>query len=212
MSIASLLKLRRQRGLTLVEMIIFIVIISIASVGVLVVMNITSRHSGDAQLRKQALSIAEGILEEIEMARFTYCDPQDINASTAQNASVIAGNPLYCNSVLESVGPETGNARPFDNVNDYVPTNGSLGTPFAFNLNDVNNAGIPNIVGAYAASVTISQATLSGLETDTGANPAIGSVLRINVIVTYGDQKQYSVVLDGYRTQYSPNLMPVPNQ
>jgi MSHA pilin protein MshD len=50
---------RRQSGLTLVELVIFIVIVSIAVVGVLQVISLTTRHSVDPQTRKQALAIAE---------------------------------------------------------------------------------------------------------------------------------------------------------
>ena len=78
MSITDAHKSRRTaRGFSFIELIIFIVIISIAVAGILMVMNYTTAHSADAQLRKQALAIAESLLEEIELARFTYCQPAD---------------------------------------------------------------------------------------------------------------------------------------
>ena len=39
---------RIQAGLTLVEMIIFIVVLGAAVAGVLAIMNVTSKHSGDS--------------------------------------------------------------------------------------------------------------------------------------------------------------------
>ena len=191
-----------QRGLTMVEMIIFIVIVSVSIAGILIVMNITSRHSGDAQLRKQALSIAEGILEEVEMAHFTYCDPQDPSAATANSVSL-------CTTFPEVVGPEKNNTRPFDNVNDYINNvavpGATLGTKVPFTVTDVNNNSIVSLAGAYSAYLTISKASLQGLEPDTNASPTIGSVLQITVEVDFAGG---SVVLDGYRTQYAPNFMP----
>ena len=193
---------RRRQGLTLVEMVIFIVVVSIAVAGVLVVMNITSSHSGDAQLRKQATAIAEGILEEVEMARFTYCDPKDANATTAQYVAT-GSDAAHCASIVEQVGPESGNVRPYDNVNDYVA---ALGTKTSFALTDVNSGSGANQVGTYTAWLTISKAALSGMESDSGASANLGSALQIRVEVDYTGG---SVILDGYRTQYSPNLMPV---
>lgn len=56
-----------QRGISLIELILFIVIISVAVAGILLVMNQVTGHSADALVRKQALAIAESLLEEIEL-------------------------------------------------------------------------------------------------------------------------------------------------
>src|SRR4051812_30392980 len=97
--------MQQEQGLTLVELVMFIVIVSVAVVGVLQVLNLTTKHSADPQLRKQALSIAEALLEEVELAHFTYCDPSDPNAETA-------ADPSGC-SVIEDAKSELGNVRPF---------------------------------------------------------------------------------------------------
>lgn len=55
-----------QRGFSLIELIMFIVIVSIALTGIMLVMNKTVGHSADTLLRKQALTVAESLLEEIE--------------------------------------------------------------------------------------------------------------------------------------------------
>ena len=59
--------LHLQRGISLIELIMFMVIISIAVSGVLLVMNNVASHSADALVRKQALAVAESLLEEIEL-------------------------------------------------------------------------------------------------------------------------------------------------
>lgn len=64
---------RCQRGLTLVELIVSMVIISVALGGVLVVMNFTTRHSADPVIQHQAVAIAEAYMEEI--ALLPYSDP-----------------------------------------------------------------------------------------------------------------------------------------
>lgn len=57
----------QQRGVSMVELIIFIVIISIAVAGILLVMNKVTGSSADTLVRKQALAVAESLLEEIEL-------------------------------------------------------------------------------------------------------------------------------------------------
>jgi MSHA pilin protein MshD len=57
----------KQRGISLIELIMFIVIISVALVGILLVMNQVTRSSSDPLIRKQAMAIAESMLEEIQL-------------------------------------------------------------------------------------------------------------------------------------------------
>ena len=56
-----------ERGTSLVELIMFIVIVSVALAGILLVMNVTTRGSVDPLIHKQALAIAESLLEEVEL-------------------------------------------------------------------------------------------------------------------------------------------------
>lgn len=73
----------RQRGVSLIELIMFIVIISSALIGILSVMNITTAHSADPLVHKQAIAVAESLLEEIELQDFT---------AAAAHVAVNAGN------------------------------------------------------------------------------------------------------------------------
>ncbi len=63
-------RVKNQRGVTLVELVVSIVIISIALAGVLMVMNYTTGHSADPVVEYQAVAIAEAYLEEIELQSF----------------------------------------------------------------------------------------------------------------------------------------------
>jgi len=62
-----------QRGFTLIELIIFIVVVSAGLAGILSVMNTVVKSSADPMVRKQAMALADSILEEILLKR--YCDP-----------------------------------------------------------------------------------------------------------------------------------------
>ena len=54
-----------QRGFTLIELIIFIVIVGVAMAGILSVFNTSVKSSADPMVRKQTIAIAESLLEEI---------------------------------------------------------------------------------------------------------------------------------------------------
>jgi len=199
-----------ERGLTLVELVISLVIISVAVVGILQVLNLTTQRSADPQMRKQAIAIAEALLEEVRLAQFTFCDPVDANVTTA-------GNPAGCATAAgaERAGPEAGNARPFDNVNDYV-TQFNVAQP-AFNNGAgqlVDAAGNPiQPTGVYSATLMLTPESLGPAGAEIGsaldpldpANTTGVNALRITVTVSYGDE---NVALEAYRTRYDPHFVP----
>jgi MSHA pilin protein MshD len=55
---------------TLVELVISMVVISIALVGIFSVINVTVRHSADPVVQQQALAIAESYMEEILLRNY----------------------------------------------------------------------------------------------------------------------------------------------
>lgn len=175
----------RQHGLTLIELIIFIVIVGIAVAGILSALNVAVRGSADPQVQKQALAIAEALLEEIELQPYTICDPDDANAA-------IATSTAGCATTAEVLGPEAGETRynppRFDNVNDYN------GFAMASGIQDITNTTLAGL-NDYSATVTVAaDAGLNGI--------ASSEVLRITVTVT--GPGNTVVTLDGYRTRYAP--------
>lgn len=54
-----------ERGFTLIEMIIFVVVVSVAMAGLLQVMAMAVKYSGLPLQRKQASALAEGLLREM---------------------------------------------------------------------------------------------------------------------------------------------------
>ena len=85
-------RLSRQGGLSLVELVVFIVIVSVSIVGIFSVLNLATRTSADPVARKQALAIAESLLEEIELMPFTFCDPDDAGAAAPVFSAASEGN------------------------------------------------------------------------------------------------------------------------
>ncbi|MGB5626208.1 MAG: prepilin-type N-terminal cleavage/methylation domain-containing protein [Woeseiaceae bacterium] len=112
-----------QSGVTLVELLVSIVIVSIAASGVLGVLSMTTAASADPMIRHQAAAIAEAYLEEImlkpiadpdgvdgEAARADYDDLDDYDGladagARDQFGSLIAGLASY--SVAVSVAPSS---------------------------------------------------------------------------------------------------------
>jgi MSHA pilin protein MshD len=70
--------IKRQRGMTLVELVISIVIIGIAAAALFSAMAAIGGRSADPLLRQQSLSIAEAYLEEILLQ--SYLDPTNFAA------------------------------------------------------------------------------------------------------------------------------------
>jgi MSHA pilin protein MshD len=64
------MSMRRQAGTTLIELVISIVIVSIAVSAVLMVFSMNVGYSADPMIRYQAVAIAEAYLEEISLKAF----------------------------------------------------------------------------------------------------------------------------------------------
>lgn len=203
----------RMAGVSMIELIVLIVIISVNVAGILAVLSFTTSRSADPLQRKQAILIAEGLLEEVSLARMTFCPPDDPNAETATSA---AG----C-TTPEAVGPAAGATRPYPNINDYV---GAFGVPTSFlppgaggsrDPSGVIQDALGNVLfgGKYRAFVTISANATLGPATAapapgaiTGSGTADTDLLLISVAVTYGNSER--IVLERFRTRYAPNSTP----
>jgi MSHA pilin protein MshD len=63
-----------QKGMTLIELIIFMVIVGVAMAGIVSAINFNVQHSADPVVKKQALAIAESMLEEVTLQNFSDPD------------------------------------------------------------------------------------------------------------------------------------------
>jgi MSHA pilin protein MshD len=129
-------RVRAQRGTTLVEVIIFMMIVSIAVVSVVSALSLAARQSADPLVQREALAVAESLIQEIDGQPYAQKDPY---------------NPTGPD---DAIGPEPGETRagsplPFDNPNDY--------SGYSENGIVAPDGSAVSSLGTYSASVAASQ-------------------------------------------------------
>ncbi|HEY8051518.1 MAG TPA: prepilin-type N-terminal cleavage/methylation domain-containing protein [Steroidobacteraceae bacterium] len=199
------MSIKPSRGVTLVELVVFMVVIGIA-LAMFASFNTIVAGSPNPEVRKQALAIAESLLEEVELMAFTYCDANDANAATATSSGGCAlasnsedGAPLGPKTI-PVLGAETrySTTVPFNNAMHY---NGFSMGPGIF---DITSGGVTQVtgLGAYSASIVVTQVNLAS------AGDQIASPEALNIAVTVTGPGSVSITLEGYRTRYAPNTTP----
>lgn len=190
----------KSAGFTIVELVMFIVIVGVAVAGVMLVYSTTVRGSADPLATKQMLSIAEAMLEEVELQPFTYCDPDDTQAAVATSSADCTGGTGGPNDESKlPLGPEGTESRataadPFDNVSDYNGFNSAT-------ISDLSGATIASLAG-YGVQVSVSNSAFG----PSGAEVAATDSLLITVVVT--SPRGDTLSLSGYRSRYAPNGVP----
>jgi MSHA pilin protein MshD len=188
----------RTAGLSLLEVVVFIVVLGVGFAGMLVLYNRVTTASVDPVVRKQTLAIAQSLLEEIELRAYTYCDPDDANVYTASSA---AG----CATLVENIGPEAGETRynnpRYDNVNDYNGFCMGPGSPVCPSgvITTAANVAIPQLAD-YRVDVSVAQTTAAD---NLGPVP-LAAGLHITVTAKHVPTGT-TVSLEGYRVRYAPN-------
>lgn len=99
----------KQRGVTLIEVILFIVVLSIALVAILRVFNLAVTRSVDPLIRVRAIEIAQGQLDEILSRRFDENTP--VGGVPACNSTNGAHLGVMCLGITADTD--------FDDVGDY---------------------------------------------------------------------------------------------
>lgn len=181
----------RQRGVTLIEAIVFMIVVSVGVVGLVSVMGPMVMFSAEPMRQKQMTAIAESLLSEALHQPYTWCDPDDAAASTAQAYTACANSQDKGGAALTSATPAgegRSNSSPgttLDNVADYGN----------FAMNDITDTAGNNAMAGYRAEIAIVRAgTALGL-TDNAA------ALAVTVTVSRDGQ---TYALTGYRFRYAP--------
>lgn len=194
----------RSAGTSLIELVVFILVIGLSIAGVLILFNQLTQASVDPMVRKQTLALAASVLEEIELRPFTYCDPDSANVYTATAADDTAcGAGLHENTM----GPEGGETRysaatRFDNVSDYHNFEMGSGTSSP-GIKAVDSDGTVAIAALADYAVRVTVAVYGGTDLPAVAIDPNG-VLLITVTAQHVPSGT-TVRLQGYRLRYAPN-------
>ncbi len=107
----------KQNGFTLVEVIVMIVVLSVALTGLTIAINETVKHSPKPLIQTRAMELAQAYLDEIFAKRFDELSGQGgtPRCDSTDNAAQLCSNVM---------GDEEGGVRSlFDDVDDYHGVN-----------------------------------------------------------------------------------------
>jgi MSHA pilin protein MshD len=138
-----------ERGISLIELIMYIVIVSVALAGIMMVLNANSTFSADPFVKKQARAAAESLLEEIELHDFL---------PSGWTGAAIQANRSNFNDVMDYNGFAT---------SGVYPANGAVAIPGLGDYNvsvAVAGVGFGNITSASAVQITVTVNNLNASE------------------------------------------------
>ncbi|MDB5801904.1 MAG: hypothetical protein JWL63_2843 [Rhodocyclales bacterium] len=175
------------------------VVVATAVGALLAVFTKTNRGSAELLVSRQALAIAEAMLNEVLAAPFTICDPQDATfsgACTGPSESVVAGG-----------GPEAGETRlgvlpllrMFDNVNDF--NNFSIST--GAGITDRAGLVVPGS-GGYSLTVQVAPVVVAPATW----NSIPGDQMLVVTVSVRSSLMGGPVVLEGMRSRFAPRTRP----
>jgi len=186
------------RGFSLVEMVVFIVIVTTAIAGVIGALAFMSGRSADPLVRKQAIAIAESLMQEIQQMPFTFCDPDDPNASTANGTADCTTSQANLGGPSPAGESRYAATNPFDNVADYsgftMPGGGCAG------ICRIGDATALAGLDAYSASVAIAQAG------GAGAFAGLPGDAVLQIVVTVNGPANTVIRLTGFKVRYAPKI------
>jgi MSHA pilin protein MshD len=196
---------RHQRGFTLIDVLVLIVLIGSLAGSLTVLFSRLSAQSAQTLRAQQALTLAQSLLDEVRAMPMTYCDPQDAQATTATGAFIGA---LGCASTVEAIGPEAGEQRSgvpalrFDNVSDYHNL-AMPGPSCAGGICDpggalINPVGTP-LSGCSSRIVTTPQAMPGIAALDGNGRPQ-----GLRIVVTITCPGIADTMVEGVRLRHSP--------
>ena len=160
-------------GVTLVELVMYIVVVSVGVAGILSVMTYTARHSGDPMIQQQALLVAEAYMQEILIKPFV-----------APGASQVCPSPPALRINYDNVCD-------FNGLND-IGARDQLGAA----ISSLENY---TVAVSVSGGSGISLGPVGNPVNNTGAV----RVLRVDITVTNTQAPDLRSVVTGYRVSFN---------
>ena len=202
-------------GVTLIEMVIFIVIVGVAVTGVMSVYINVSRNSAVPMVKMRSIELAQSFLEEILLKAYDDNTPNGGGCvrypAGSSNCPVPGGAPDAASPTLATFGAEGESRMNFDDVDDYhnlaycgnntTDADALCTSPCQDITDDADNS----LINEYAGYTVCIRLSFAGTELNSVAPGTSTSVLaedakRIDVIVT--DHLNSRVVLSAYRLNF----------
>ena len=202
----------KQKGISLIELVIFIVILSVALTGITLIYINTTRYSADPMVRIRSVELAQATLEEILLK--AYDGNTDSGGGCVRfpsgSSRCPAGNPT-ATATFGADGAETRST--FNDVDDfhniaYCGTGGTADaacTSACIPMIDKSGASIATEYAGFAICIRVSFAGGAGAEINnvapgTGNDVLANDAKRIDVIVT--DPLNSKINLSAYRLNF----------
>lgn len=186
------IKTNCQLGITLIEQIVFIIIMSVGVIGLVSVIGPMVQHSADPMQTKQFAAIAESVLSEVIHQPYTWCDPDDANAATAQKYADCANPQNVMGAVPNSERRDGTGGTFFDNVSDYD----------GFVMNNISDPSGTVVFAGFRAEVAVRQIGATfGIANDAALAVTV-TVCRVDAANFCAGRDSYA--LTGYRFRYAP--------
>jgi len=172
---------RLQSGVTLVELVISIVILSIAMVAVMNSFSVSINQSADPLWRNKSMKLAQLYLDEILAKKYDDSTP-------------LGGLPVEANPDCGSLGPDPGEATRAD-YNDVDDYDGTSGPP-----EDIDGNSLDSSYDSYRVGVTVTCDGNTVDTEDTSGSVANNHGKKIEVTVT--PPGQTAMVFSVYKGNY----------
>lgn len=208
---------QNQTGISLIELIIFIVILSVALTGITLIYINTTRYSADPVVRIRSIELAQSTLEEILLKAYDDNTPtgggcvQMTNAATTRCTSGTtpasdpdAGTPLGTDGEASRAA--------YDDVDDYTdqlycgdnvtPASTACPALTCQNMQDESGNNIATEYRGFSVCIQVNYAgnELNAVAPGTGTNVFVNDAKRIDVTVT--DPLNSRISLSAYRLNF----------
>ncbi|TXR54225.1 prepilin-type N-terminal cleavage/methylation domain-containing protein [Reinekea thalattae] len=176
---------RLQTGLTLIELIIAIVIISIAAVAISATLGRQVLFNVDPMLQSQAQLLARSYLQEVSSKAF-FDPSNDPRLQSGLTQAEVSAALLD-----QSQSASSNNRSTWDNLYEYHD--------YSDNIRDINGNLITELA-AYQVAIDIDVSAGLTLDTLSNSSTCPATIARIDISVT--DPSNQVTRLSGYRTAY----------
>ena len=205
----------KQAGISFIELIIFIVILSTALTAITLIYINATRSSADPMVRIRAVELAQSTMEEILLKRYDEATPVGGGCVDNMTNTRCSSQPDAIANVIGNFGPDGETSRAtYDDVDDYhnLLYCGDNATATAsacpsLTCTDMLDESGTDISAEYAGfSVCIKVSFAGGIGAAAEINPGTGvdvltnDAKRIDVIVT--DPVKSQIFLSGYKLNF----------